>query len=423
MSFHFNSSIFFSLFLASLVAAFSGFVGAAEGDVARRTLLQEALAKQLTYGFQADDALWPQRMNFMTRMSEHNADAKPLLDAAAKEWRGMIGSPRYDVQHGGFFSAEKSSPTAKRLCEQALMTDVLLDAVQISNDDACREAAKKTLDFVLRDLRLATGGFAASNVLATVGSPPAQSDETIIPTWNGLMVGAFARGAVVLGNQEYYAAAEQIEAFILTRCVTASDGIAAIHGALALYQVAGSVRWLAAAIELQDRIDREFWDEETVSYRMKERNQLPDALEIMNLLRLAAITYDDPFRDRAAALLSAAITRAGSDTVENPSVLCAVDQHLGPHPHLMIVGEPLASDTPALFAVAHRTYQPRLVIVTHAGDPVQAELRKRFPGMVPSPKEKGKATAYLCVGDMCNRPTTDPAGLEKQLKAISYRWK
>jgi uncharacterized protein YyaL (SSP411 family) len=83
----------------------------------------------------------------------------------------------------------------------------------------------------------------------------------------------------------------------------------------------------------------------------------------------------------------------------------------------MIVGDPAAGDTRALFAVAHRTYQPRLVIVTHAGDPVQAELRKRFPAMVPSPKEKGKATAYVCVGEMCNRPTTDPVVCEKQLKA------
>jgi uncharacterized protein len=236
------------------------------------------------------------------------------------------------------------------------------------------------------------------------------------------MVAAFARGSAVLGNQDYYSAAEQVEAFILTRCVTASDGIAAIHGALALYQVAGSVRWLAAAVELQDRIDREFWDEATVSYRMKEGKQLPDAQEIMNLLRLAAITDDDLFRDRAGAILTAAITRAGSDIAENPGVLCAVDQQLGPNPHLMIVGDPSSSDTRTLFAVAHRTYQPRLVIVTHAGDPVQAELRKRFPAMVPSPKEKGKATAYLCVGEMCNRPTTDPAGLEKQFKAISHRW-
>ena len=418
-----NARVIIGVSIAALITVFSGFVGAAENNhVARRALLQEALAKQLTRGLQADDALWPQRISFVTRMSDHNADAKPLLDAAAKEWRRIIGSPRYDAQHGGFFGTEPLTPTTKRLWEQAQMTDALLDAVQISNDDACREAAKKTFDFVLRDLRLAAGGFAASNVLATAGSPQGQRDETVIPAWNGLMVAALARGSVVLGNQDYYIAAEQAEAFILTRCVTASDGIAAIHGALALYQVAGSVRWLAAAIELQDRIDREFWDEATVSYRMKERHQLPAALEIMNLLRLAAITDDDLFRDRAAAMLTAAITRPSGDIAENPGVLCAIDQQLGPSPHVMIVGDPAAGDTRALFAVAHRTYQPRLVIVTHAGDPVQAELRKRFPAMVPSPKEKGKATAYVCVGEMCNRPTTDPVVCEKQLKAISYRW-
>ena len=419
-----NARVIIGVSIAALITVFSGFVGAAENNhVVRRALLQEALAKQLTRGLQAEDAMWPQRMSFVTRMSNHNADAKSLLDAAAKEWRRVIGSPRYDALHGGFFSTENATPTSKRLCEQALMTDVLLDAVQISNDVVCREAAKKSLDFVLRDLRLAAGGFAASNAFfVTAGSPQGQRDETVIPAWNGLMVAALARGSAVLGNQNYFVAAEQTEAFILTRCVTASDGIAAIHGALALYQVAGSVRWLAAAIELQDRIEREFWDEATVSYRMKERNQLPNALEIMNLLRLAAITDDDLFRARANAMLTAAIARAGVDIAENTGFLCAIDQQLGPSPHVMIVGDPAASDTRALFAVTHRMYQPRMVIVTHAGDPVQAELRKRFPAMVPSPKEKGKATAYVCVGEMCNRPTTDTAGLEKQLKAISYRW-
>ncbi len=418
-----NARVIIGVSIAALITVFSGFVGAAENNqVARRALLQDALAKQLTRGLQAEDALWPQRISFVTRMSDHNTDAKPLLDAVAKEWHRVIGSPRYDAQRGGFFGNEPSLPTTKRLWEQALMTDVLLDAVQISNDVAGREAAKKTLDFVLRDLRLAAGGFAASNVLATAGSAEGQRDETVIPAWNGLMVAALARGSVVLGNQDYYIAAEQAEACVLTRCVTASDGIAAIHGALALYQVAGAVRWLAAAIELQDRIDREFWDAATVSYQMKERNQLPDALEIMNLLRLAAITDDDLFRDRAGAMLTAAITRPSGDIAENPGILCVIDQQLGPSPHVTIVGDPAASDTRALFAVAHRTYQPRMVIVTHAGDPVQAELRKRFPGMVPSPKEKGKATAYVCVGEMCNRPTTDPVVCEKQLKAISYRW-
>ena len=419
-----NARCLSGLALAMLIAVFFGLVGAADNnDAARRTLLEDALAKQLARGLQTDDGLWPQRISFVTTMSDHHADAKLLVEAVAKEWHRVIGSPRYDALHGGFFSTENATPTSKRLCEQALMTDVLLDAVQISNDVVCREAAKKSLDFVLRDLRLAAGGFAASNAFfVTAESPQGQPDETVIPAWNGLMVATLARGSVVLGNQDYYAAAEQVEAFIFARCVTASDGIAAIHGALALYQVAGSVRWLATAIELQDRIDREFWDAATVSYRMKERHQLPDALEIMNLLRLAAITDDDLFRDRAGAMLTEAITRPSGDIAENQGVLCAIDQQLGPNPHLMIVGDPSANDTRALFAVVHRSYHPRLVIVTHAGDPVQAELRKRFPGMVPSSKEKNKATAYLCVGEMCNRPTTDPVVFEKQLRAISYHW-
>ena len=96
-----NVRVIIGISIAVLVTIFSGFVSAAENnDAARRTLLQEALAKQLTRGFQADVGLWSQRMSFMTRMSDHNADAKPLLDAASKEWRGVIGNARPPRQGG-----------------------------------------------------------------------------------------------------------------------------------------------------------------------------------------------------------------------------------------------------------------------------------------------------------------------------------
>lgn len=416
--------------IAALIVSFSGSIGAADDDAARRILVQQAWAQQLMVGIQADGGTWPQswpqQLALVTRMVARDSDAK-ALDIARKQWRLITGGQRYDVVRGGFFSSDAGVKPAKPLREQALITDVVLDAVQLSGDGECREAAVKNIDFVLRDLRLAAGGFAASDVLAATGSSPDRQDrssrnEEVITSWNGLMVGALAHGFAVLGNQAALVAAEQTEEFLLTRCTTATDCIAVIHGALALYQVTGGVRWLVAALDLQQRIDQEFWDAATASYRVTGPSQLPDGLAIMNVLRLAVITDDDHFHERAKAMLTAAISQGNGALAQTPGLLCAIDQQLGPAPHLTIVGDPAASDTRALFSAAHRTYQPRLVIVTHAGDQVQAGLRKRFPAMIPSPQVDGKATAYLCIGMMCNRPTTDPAVLEKQLAAVSYRW-
>ncbi len=402
------------------------FANAADDDVARRQLLQLALKKQLSLELQVAQNQ-PQSIAFVTRMIARQTEPKPTLDVATKYWSMITKSLRHDTVHGGFFSAEPSaqvkSPT-KSLLEQALISEVLLDAMQISENADCREAAKGLFTFVLRDLRLTTGGFATTNALATtanISQPPAR-DETMNPSSNGLMVAALARGSVVFGQQDYYTAAAQTEEFLLTRCTTADDCLSVIHGALALYQAAGEARWLAAAITLQDRMDREYWVEAATKYRVNEPSPLPKELGIMNLLRLTTITDDDAFRERANVLLATAITKNGGDLLQNPGLLCAIDQQLGPNPHLVIVGDPAAPDTRALFSVTHRRYQPRLVIVTHAGDPVQAELRKRFPAMVPVPKVKGKASGYLCIGMACNRPVTDPAELDQQVAEISYIW-
>ena len=400
---------------------------AADDEAGRRILLQQTLKKQLTLELPTSGN-WTQPISFVTRMIARQSDPKPTLDVAAKYWHSVIKSPRHDTVRGGFFSADPSAQSQphKSLLEQACIAEVLMDAVQIGGHDGSREAAdvaKGLFTFVLRDLRLATGGFAETDALTTtqpVNQPPVR--EMLNPSWNGLMVAALALGSVVFGNQDYYTAAAQTEEFLLTRCTTADDCLSVMHGALALYQAAGEARWLAAAINLQDRMDREFWDEATVTYRLNDLSQIPKELGIINLLRLTTITDDDAFRERAKVLLTTAITKNGGDLLQNPGLLCAIDQQLGPSPHLTIVGDPAAIDTRALFSTAHRRYQPHLVIVTHAADPVQKELRKRFPAMVPVPKVQGKATAYLCIGMMCNRPVTEPAALDKQVTEISYSW-
>lgn len=76
-----NARCMSGLALAMLIAVFSGLVGAADNnDAVRRTLLKDALAKQLARGLQTDDGLWPQRISFVTRMSDHYADAKLLVE-------------------------------------------------------------------------------------------------------------------------------------------------------------------------------------------------------------------------------------------------------------------------------------------------------------------------------------------------------
>src|SRR5437016_982176 len=107
--------------------------------------------------------------------------------------------------------------------------------------------------------------------------PPA-TDRKILVAWNGLMVSAFARGALVLGEPRYLAAARRAAALLVARAVARdrlrhelAEGRATgeaflddyaflIAGLLDLFEVDPDPRWPRQAIALQERIDADFAD-------------------------------------------------------------------------------------------------------------------------------------------------------------------
>jgi selenide,water dikinase len=385
----------------------AGRTGITFSDAAQRDLLRAGLAAcAMEAGSGDDPARLAATAAFAARMIARDDPPGAALALARRSWAGVLAAA---AAHGA----------APSLGVRAQLAECLLDAVQVGGAREHREAAASLLD----QLRAGLAGAAHPDGAAGPGDA-------------GLAIAALARGYGVLDDESCRAAALAAAASLggagdgglaggpgtPAAPARAMDCIGAIHGAVTLYQVLGEARWLKWAVALQDRLDRDFWDGTARTYRGVADAAPPRGagLAALDLLGLAAITDDDGFGERGQALLDAALARLPAPAAD-PWLLCALDQRLGPDPHLIIVGDPAAAATRALSTAAHRGFQPRLAIVTHAGDPIQAELRGRFPGMVPSPMVDGKPTAYLCIGQMCYRPTTDPAALAKQLAAVPGR--
>src|SRR5439155_19366917 len=125
---------------------------------------------------------------------------------------------------------------------------------------------------------------------ARAGRPRPHLDDKVLTAWNGLMIGAFARGARVLravgaddrdAGDVYLQAARRAAAFLRERMwnpetrtllrryrdghaeidAYAEDYAFLIFGVLELFQADTDLAWLEWAIALQHRMDELFWDE------------------------------------------------------------------------------------------------------------------------------------------------------------------
>jgi hypothetical protein len=271
-------------------------------------------------------------------------------------------------------------------------------------------------------------------------------DGKVIAAWNGLALAALAEAAAALGHADFLAAAERAAAFLLDslrgpdgrlrrswkdgRAVHAGvleDHADLAEGLLALYATTFDERWFVAARELAETILARFsdpaggWfdtadDHEALVARPKGigDNALPSggAMSATVLLRLAALTGEGRYRAAAEAAISVAAPLAGRYPTGFAQWLVAVDLAAYPIDEVAIVGGPGDPDTTALLAVVRAGFRPGTVIAL-AGS--SAAAASAVPLLRDRPMIDGRATAYVCQGFACLRPTTSPADLDAQL--------
>ncbi len=395
--------------LTTLLAITPAIAAFADDDAALREMLRQRLESCLaTPATSLSLVELAATSAFASRLLTRPAFAGPASTLARNCWQAAV-------------SASGRLDGAATFATEVEFAELLADAVEREGTPDERTALKLRLD------RVQAGMPSAAHQLG-IGVSAEDSYRALAILVRGSYVlaepaylGCARAAAAVLGLTEGGETSAQAPPVAgPAELIIPAHAAGAIAAELALYQATGESAWLVRAIAFQDRLDRESWDAQARRYHGDDGTAVAmrfRCLAAVNMLELATITADDPWQERADALLDTPLAST-LGTVDNLLWLGALDQRLGPLAHLMIVGDPQAEDTRALIRTAHAAHLPRLVIVTYAGDAAQAELRRRFPAMVPSPRIGGQATGYLCVGMVCNRATSDPATLERQLAEL-----
>ena len=266
-------------------------------------------------------------------------------------------------------------------------------------------------------------------------------DDKIVAAWNGLAIAALADAGEIFERPEWIEAAIVAADYLITvhlgaldddRLVrTSRDGIAGnnvgvlddygdlAEGFLALYQVSGDDAWLVFAgmmldIAIQHFSDGEggFFDTADDAPALVRRPWDPaDSAEPSGWLAVAnacltyaALTGLTDYRAIAEAALGVvpqiAPRGVGWGLVATSALLA------GPL-EIALVGDPSAPDFAQLHRTAIGSTSPGAVIAFGEG-----------PLLHDRPLIDGRATAYVCRGFVCDRPTTDASVLADQVRPV-----
>ncbi|HEY8525926.1 MAG TPA: thioredoxin domain-containing protein [Acidimicrobiales bacterium] len=261
-------------------------------------------------------------------------------------------------------------------------------------------------------------------------------DDKVLTEWNALMLSALAEAAAATGRSDWLDAAVANGEF-LVRSLRRADGrwlrswqaeggarhlaYAADHGALVdafvrLAEATGQARWVTEARSTADALLELFWDAERggvfTTGRDAERlvtrnkdlmdNATPGAnsLAAVGLLRLAALTGDARYRDRAEDILRLVAPLAGDHPTAFGHMLVAVDLAARGTTEVVVAG-----DRPDLVRAVQAHFRPDAVLA----------WGERYPSPLWEGRDDGRA--YVCRNYACRMPAEDEETLVAQLAA------
>jgi len=287
-------------------------------------------------------------------------------------------------------------------------------------------------------------------------------DDKILASWNGLMLGAFARAYAVLGDAAYRAAAEKNLAFIQeklwvsgseSRLQAAGPAEAGtpnakrigtlfhrwrdgerdhvqlleayaflLSGVIELYEATLEPALLDFAIALADSMLAKFYDAANGGFwqsaaeakdlilRVKEdydgAEPSGNSVAMLALLKLGAITGRKEFSEAAEKSLRLFANRLQQLPQAVPCMLQALDFSMQEPKRAVVVGDTDSPNFHELLRAAHSVYEPNKVVLGNSG--AVEEFARTLPA-------KDEPVVYLCTGNSCQAPTSDVVEVKKNL--------
>ncbi len=272
------------------------------------------------------------------------------------------------------------------------------------------------------------------------------TDDKVLASWNGLMIGALARAHQVLGDGRYLAAAQGAARFVLEKMrledgrlfATARHGRAhldaylddyafTISGLLDLYESDFDERWIRESLALHDVLGEGFRDatqggyftigsqSEQLLVRLKNPHDgaLPagNAVHAGNLLRLAALTGRAELGEEAARVIDSMGELTNRYPQAFSQLLQAVHAQREGLREVVISGAEDDPRTAEMLASVRSRFDPaRVVALARPGS--SAELIPLLADRAPSP---GAVRGYVCRQGACQLPVETAADLAAQL--------
>ena len=271
-------------------------------------------------------------------------------------------------------------------------------------------------------------------------------DTKVITAWNGLAISAFAIAGFVFDDDTLVQRAARAFAALMARARradgrlwrvkgdgghdapgTLDDQAFACRAALDLFEATGTLSYLQDARALDDVLARSFEDAERGGFYISASDgeallvrEKPDrdgaepsgnSVHTDNLIRLALITDDDSYRQRADRSLRCfgQLLRTHPEALSEMVAAIELDE-AGRELIISLPAEPATIDDDGrqLLRVLRQRHIPSRVIVWQRG------LDEALQAAVPLARERqstGAVRVFVCEGGACRLPTTTSRGL------------
>ncbi|HIA26558.1 MAG TPA: thioredoxin domain-containing protein [Planctomycetes bacterium] len=277
-------------------------------------------------------------------------------------------------------------------------------------------------------------------------------DDKIVLGWNALAVSALARGAVILGEDRYRAAAVRAMAVLSSRLVTPEGFVRRISEGHAEHpaRLTDAALFLKASLDVYEAtLDSTFFELATTTLAAihrdfgpigesggffsapkgadvllgRRQDYLDSAIPSGNatiarcLFRMYGLSGEGSQLELAEKITAAGVLSAGNYPTGSPEFLLAVLAQRSPFPELAVAGDPRDPRTIALLRVAQKGSQPFAVWALRPSGEAGKVAAGRIPLLEGREAEGNRPTAWLCVNQVCEAPTSDPAALKKSFES------
>jgi uncharacterized protein YyaL (SSP411 family) len=267
-------------------------------------------------------------------------------------------------------------------------------------------------------------------------------DDKILTDWNGLMIAACAKAASALEEPRYALAAKNAADFIwerlreedgklLKRYRDGEAGLPAhlddyaylVWGFLELYEAIFDPVYLKRAIDLNQMMLSEFWDDQNgglfftsegqadLIVRKKEiyDGAVPsgNSVAAFNLLRIGRMIANPELEEKARLIGSAFSDQVTPVPMGYTQLLSAMIFALGSTYEVVITGDAEGDDTKSMLDALNSTYIPNKVTLFRPIDEKGSIIDGLAEYTANQNSIDGKATAYVCKNYTCSAPTTD----------------